>query len=90
MNHHCETHLRAEELIPQNGNHSSQGRAQSSDSEMREVADPQSSGIFMGCNCNDDGVRTSEQVLSAFLTRLSRINGRGEKSLGVFKKPGCY
>ena len=44
----------------------------------------------MGFNINGHGVRTPEQVLVFFLTKMSRTNERNKKSKSVFTKPKCY
>ena len=76
--------------------HPTQGRAQPSDSDRREIPEPQPmeyndqtgySRDVMAMNTAFDSLNRSLEI---FFTRLSSTSGRSEKSRGLFKKPKWY
>ena len=76
--------------------HATQGRNNPSDSDSRENPEPLSGGddTQAGHSRDTTSMATAfeplNRSLETFLTRLSRINERSEKSRRVFKKPRCY
>ena len=83
-------------MIPQNWNHSNQGRAQLSDSDRRGVPEPQTTdkNNQAGYSRDATAIATAFELLNrslkTFLSRLSRTIERSEKSKMVFKKPRCF
>ena len=79
-----------------NRSHASQGRNNPSDQDRRENPEALSGGNDTQAGHSRDATLMAtdfeppNRSLKTFLTRLSRINERSEKSRRVFKKPRCF
>ena len=74
-----------------NWNHTNQGRAQPSDSDRKNVKEPQKTDMDGQTRFSRDAkamataIKPLSRSLETFLTKLSRTNERSEKSKSVFK-----
>ena len=75
---------------PTSWSHSNQGRSQPTYSNRRETDNNDQAGHSRDATAMATAFEPLNMSLETFLTKLSRISERSEKSRRVFKKPRCY